>query len=510
MNHPIGTGRFSVRSIAAAFLTVAFAAAGWGQGAPDADKSIPTSKVERLNRAPVSKEILQVKLPRPTEIKLENGLSVMILEDHRFPLVSVQFEIDGAGAFYEPANMPGLAGAAAQLLTDGTKTRSSKQIADQSDSLGARLGAAAPFGSGTTALSASGLSNNFDQWFELATDVLLHPTFPADELAQYKARAIPAMQQRRSQPNFLANQTLDRVLFGAYPAAIVSATPESVDALTTGILADWHAKRYAPQNTTLAIAGDVDAATLVPKLRKWLAEWQRTDLSVNFPAGPAAATKRKIYLVDRPGSVQTTLLMGNLAIDRTDPDYPALIVMNEVLGAGSASRLFLNLREEKGYTYGVYSTFNARKYAGPWTAGGDLRTEVTDGAMTEFMHEFNRIREEKVSESELDAARHTVASRFALSLESPDQMLGYAVTRKEYKFPADYWDKYPAQIAAITADDVLRVAKKYINPDTMQIVAVGDASKIKSVMEKYGPVEVIDATAKPSAEHGAVQGNSLQ
>jgi zinc protease len=510
MNHSHKTHRFSACSFAVLFLLVGFSATSWGQGAPDADKSIPTSKVERLNRAPVSKEILQVKLPRPAEFNLENGLSVMILEDHRFPLVSVQFEIDGAGAFYEPANMPGLAGAAAQLLNDGTKTRTSKQIADQIDSLGAHLGAGAPFGSGTAALSASGLSDNFDQWFELATDVLLHPTFPADELAQYKTRSIPAMQQRRAQPNFLANQTLNRVLFGDYPAAIVSATPESVDALTPAILADWHTKRYVPQNTTLAIAGDVNAATLLPKLRKWLAEWHRMDLSVDFPVGPPPAAKRKIYLVDRPGSVQTTLLMGNLAIDRTDPDYPALIVMNEVLGAGSASRLFLNLREEKGYTYGVYSTFNARKYAGPWTAGGDLRTEVTDGAMTEFMRELNRIREEKVSDSELDAARHTVAARFALSLESPDQMLGYAVTRKEYNFPADYWDKYPAQIAAIAADDVLRVAKKYINPETMQIVAVGDASKIKSVMEKYGPVEMVDAAGKPPVERGAAQGDSVK
>ena len=192
--------------------------------------------------------------------------------------------------------------------------------------------------------------------------------------------------------------------------------------------------------------------------------------------------------------------MGNLAIDRTNPDYPALVVLNEVLGAGAASRLFLNLREEKGYTYGVYSNLVARKYAGPWTAGGDLRTEVTGGAMTEFMRELNRIRDEKVPDQELDASRRSVVARFALSLESPQQLIAYATTRKAYNFPADYWDKYPAQIAAITADDVQRVAKKYIDPATMQLVAVGDAAKIKSILEKYGPVELVDASGKPVTE----------
>jgi zinc protease len=488
--------RRASQAIAAVILTAALAATGWTQGEAAHDKSIPSSKVERLNRAPVSKEILKVKLPRPVETVLPNGVNLMILEDHRFPLVTVQFEINGAGPMYEPATQPGLASATARLMTDGTKTRTSKQIAEQIDSLGASLSASSAFGSASAVLSASGLSETFEQWFALTTDVLLHPSFPNDELAQYRARAKSALLQQRAQPGFLANQAMSRALYGTYPAAVVSATPESLDSLTPAMLADWHTKHYAPQNAILAISGDVRAQTLIPKLRRWLAEWKRSKAPVIFRPSPPPASKEKIYLVDRPGSVQTTLLMGNLAIDRTNPDYPALVVLNEVLGAGAASRLFLNLREEKGYTYGVYSNLIARKYAGPWTAGGDLRTEVTDGAMTEFLRELNRIRDEKVPEAELDAARRSVVARFALSLESPQQLIGYAVTRKAYNFPADYWDKYPAQIAAITADDVQRVAKKYINPATMQVVAVGDAAKIKPVLGKYGPVEMVDASGK--------------
>ena len=495
---------------AAVIAAAVLAAAGWGQGEPAHDKSTPTSKVERLNRAPVSKEILNVKLPRPIETTLPNGVNLLILEDHRFPLITVQFDIDGAGPMYEPAAQSGLAGTTARLLTEGTKTRTSKQIAEQIDSLGASLSASAGFGSGSAVVSASGLSDTFEQWFALTTDVLLHPTFPADELAQYKERAKPALMQQRTRPGFLANQMMSRALYGTYPAAVVSATPESLDSLTPAMLADWHDQHYAPQNTILAISGDVHADTLIPKLRQWLAKWPKSKATVRFSPGPPPAAKEKIFLIDRPGSVQTTLLMGNLAIDRTSPDYPALVVMNEVLGAGSASRLFLNLREEKGYTYGVYSNLIARKYAGPWTAGGDLRTEVTDGAMTEFLRELNRIRDEKVPEEELDAARRSVVARFALSLESPQQLIGYAITRRAYKFPADYWDKYPAQIAAIQADDVQRVARKYVDPATMQVVAVGDAGKIKAVLEKYGAVEIVDASGKSAPESGKPKDASAQ
>jgi zinc protease len=501
--------RFSMQTIAAVILAASLTATGWTQGESANDKSIPTSKVERLNRAPVSKDILKVKLPRPIETTLPNGISLMILEDHRFPLVTVQFDIDGAGPMYEPAGQPGLAGATARLLAEGTKTRTSKQIAEQIDSLGASLSASAGFGSGSTVVAASGLSDTFEKWFALTTDVLLHANFPAEELAQYQARAKSALLQQRSQPGFLANQTMSRALYGTYPAAVVSATPESLDALTPAMLAEWHDKHYAPQNTILAISGDIHAETLVPKLREWLAEWQRSKAPVNFSAGPPPASKEKIFLIDRPGSVQTTLLMGNLAVDRTSPDYPALVVLNEVLGAGSASRLFLNLREEKGYTYGVYSNVIARKYAGPWTAGGDLRTEVTDGAMTEFLRELNRIRDEKVPDAELDSARRSVVAHFALSLETPQQVIAYAITRKTYGFPEDYWDKYPAQIAAITADEVQRVARKYIDPATMQVVAVGDAGKIKSILEKYGPVDLMDPSGKPPVAAGKSAGAGI-
>jgi predicted Zn-dependent peptidase len=228
--------------------------------------------------------------------------------------------------------------------------------------------------------------------------------------------------------------------------------------------------------------------------------WEASDSKVMVPQPTKAASGRRIYVVDRPGSVQTSIFLGNIAVARTDPDYVPLVVMDKIVGGGSAARLFMNLREEHGYTYGAYSMLVARKFAGPWIAEASMRTDATSGAMTEFMNEVNRIRDKAVPESELEESKRAIVAGFALSLEDPGQLLDYAITQKIYGLPADYWDTYPAKIMNVTAEQVQRVAKQYVVPDTLQIVAVGDAAKIRPVLEKYGPVEVYDSQGKKRAE----------
>ena len=454
----------------------------------------PQSKVERKNRAPVSREILRVKLPKPTEAKLSNGLTVLILEDHRAPFINLQLHIDGAGALFEPRRMAGLANATAQMLREGTSSRSSIQIAEQIDRLGAALGAGASFGSPDTVLSASGLSHNFDEWFAIAADVLLRPSFPAEELEKLKQRQRAQLREQRSASGFLLNERFNRVVYGQHPAAIISPNNESIDHLNREALIEWHREHYAPQNAILGVAGDVRAKEIIAKLEKILASWKRNEVKETWPADPVAAKARKIVLVNRPNSVQTTLALGNIAINRLSPDYFSMVVMNHVIGGGASSRLFLNLREEKGYTYGVYSDFSALHYPGAWRAGGNMRTEVTEGALEEFFHELRRIREEPVSGAELEASKRAIVASFALSLEQPVRSLGFAITLKRYHLPADYWDKYPAKIMAISAADVQRVARKYLDPEAMQVVAVGDAAKIEPILTKYGKVELFDTT----------------
>ncbi len=461
--------------------------------------STPVSKVDRKNKAPLSTDVLRVNLPKPLETKLANGLTVLIVEDHRFPTVTVQLQINGAGALFENANLPGLASVTAQMLREGTNSRSSRQIAEAADKLGASFGASAEFGSAVTTFGASGLRDNFSSWFELATDVLLHPSFPADELQKLKQRLRVQLRQQRSSANFLLAERFNRAVYGSHPAAKVSFTADSIESVTPEILAKWHRERYVPQNAIIGFAGDVRAAELIPFLEKRLGQWQRTALKEILPPNPAPSTERKIYLVDRPNSVQTSVALGNIAIDRRSPDYVPMVVMNHLLGGGPAARLFLNLREEKGYTYGVYSDFTAIRYPGPWRAGGDMRTEVTGDAMVEFLKEIRRIRDEKVSDRELADTKRAITARFALSLEQPTGVLGFAMVRKTYGFPADYWDTYPAKVMAVTAEDVQRIARKYLDPETMQIVAVGDAQKIKASLEKYGSVELYDSNGAPAA-----------
>jgi len=241
----------------------------------------------------------------------------------------------------------------------------------------------------------------------------------------------------------------------------------------------------------------VRAKDLIAKLDKRLAGWKKSDLKPALPRDPQAASARKVFLVHRPNSVQTTLSLGNIAIDRRSPDYLPMVVMNDVIGGGASARLFLNLREEKGYTYGVYSDFTALRYPGPWRAGGNMRTEVTEGALVEFFNEIRRIRDERVPLAELEESKRSIVASFALSLEQPSRVLGFAITRKLYGLPADYWDGYAAKIAAVTVADVQRVARKYLDPEKIQIAAVGDAGKIKAVLEKYGAVEVYDSNGVP-------------
>ena len=474
---------------------VCFAQGGPGQGG---SKETPLSQVVRLNRAPVSHEILRVKLPRATEMKLDNGLTVLVLENHRLPLVTVRLLILGAGAIDDPAGLPGLASLTASMLREGTATRSSRQIAERTDELGASINAGAPWGSETATFTASGLSDNAAEWIALANDILLNPSFPASELDKLKQRMRVQLRQQRSSPNFLMQERFDRAVYGKHPAAITSPTRESLEKITPQMLAQWHRTKYLPENAILGIAGDIHPAD-VKRLFSALSEWKEGSGKAALPAATAPAVGRRVYLVDRPGSVQTDVALGNIAVSRLDPDYIPMVVMDRIVGGGASARLFLNLREVHGYTYGAYSQLVARRYAGPWLAEASMRTSATGGAMTEFMNEINRIRDQRVPESELEENKRSIVASFALSLEEPAQLLDYAITRKIYNLPADYWDTYPAKIMAVTAGEVQQVARKYVVPDNLQIVAVGDAGKLVPVFDKYGAIEVFDTDGNQKA-----------
>src|SRR5215813_11135998 len=442
-------------------------------------------------KTPINKEALKFAMPKAFETELGNGLRVIALENHKLPTFAMQMVIL-SGGLSDPADQPGAAQYTAAMLREGTKTRSSRQIAEAVESLGATLNAGSGLSSPISAITAGGLTENFDQIMELFADVILNPSFPADDLNKLKTRAAAQLRFQRSQPEFLANEMFSKVMYGAHPASRVAPTPAQIQSLMPETLKQFHATYYKPNNAIFAIVGDVKPAEIVAKLEKTFGPWRRGDVpapdlpKVNEPGAS------KIYLIDRPGSEQTNLILGNLAIERNNPDYYALDVMNQVLGGGASARLFLNLREDKGYTYGAYSGFTAAKYRGAFRASTEVQTDVTKGSMDELIYEFKRIRDEKTPADEFDRAKRTIVGSFALQLESPQSLLGDIITQKIYNLPADYWDTYPQKIAAVTPDEVQRVARKYLDLTKLQIVAVGDVKRIAEVMKQFGTAELYD------------------
>jgi zinc protease len=485
------------RFVRAAKLTasVVVVLAGFAVCARAQDKSTPTSKIERLNRAPVNKEILRVQLPRPTVVKLPNGLTLILIEDHKLPTVNFTMWVT-PGELGDPSDLPGLASFTADMLREGTARRTSQQIASETDSLGATLNATAQFGVSYTAINAGGLIGDAERILDLLSDIVLHPSFAPAELAQYKRRQEAALEQRLAIPAFLAQQAMRRALYVAGPLAVASPTKESIEAVTPVDLHKFHDQYYRPANALFGVIGDFKTDDMKALVSKQFGPWTGgTEAPAKAPdlAGSPAA---RITLVDRPGSVQTFLLAANRTIPRNDPDYYALAVMNQILGGGPQSRLFLDLREEHSYTYGAYSRLVSEIYPGTWDASAAVRTPVTDGSMERLVYEFKQIRDQSVPAKELDDARRTIVAGFALSLERPVDLLRNVLEVQHFGLPVDYWDKYPDRIAAVDAAQVQAAAKKYIDLDHMQWIAVGDRKQIGDVMAKYGRVTAVDAEAK--------------
>ncbi|MCI0487270.1 MAG: insulinase family protein [Blastocatellia bacterium] len=478
--------------LVALLMLTPYPGAAWQQG-QQAGQSLKGAKLK--GKVPVNKELLKVKLPRAQEAALKNGLRVILLENHKVPTFSMQVTFL-SGGLSDPADHPGLANFTAALLREGTGKRTSREIAEQVDSLGATLTAGSGMSSFTTNVSASGLVENLDSVLEIFADVIRNPSFPKEEVEKYKNRTVSQMQFLKSNPGFLAQDRFSRAIYGDHPAGHVVAPVDSVKKTTPEDLAQFYSKHYLPNNAIVTIVGDVTLKEIMPKLERAFGDWKQGELPKTMIPEVPAQPKAKIHLIDRPGSVQTFLLLGDLGITRTDPDYFSLLLMDKIVGGGPAARLFMNLREDKGYTYGAYSFFGGTKYRGTWAANSSVRTEVTDGAMKEFMYELNRIRDEKVPADELENAKRSLIGSFALSLERPQSLLQNIVIQKLYNLPSDYWDTYPQKVAAITAEEVQRAARKYVDLKHLQIVAVGDASKISKEMAAYGEMEVYDREGK--------------
>jgi len=453
----------------------------------------------RLKRAPVSNEVLKVKLPRPVERPLSNGLRLVILESHRAPTIALTISVPSSNL--RDGALPGVAEATAAMMMLGTTTRNARQISEALADIGATVsfggggggggrggGGGAPAG-GASSITVNSLTENFDAALAIMSDVLLRASFPADEFEKWKTRQRSQLEQARTQPNTLSSETLMAVLYPNDARRFTRLTLESLNKITREDLMEHYQKYYLPSGELAGISGDITPAAAVAKLEKAIGAWKGGPVAkITLPMAAPIAEK-KVYLISRPGSVQTSLTLANRAIERTHPDYIACMVMNQVLGSGPAARLFRIIREEKGYTYGVSSSFTATRTLQHFSSAMSVRTEVTAPALTDLLKEFQEIREAAVPTEELEGAKRTLVASFALGLENPAQVLQRWMQQREFGLPEDYWDTYAEKIMAITAADVMRVAKKYVPYDNVQIVAVGDGDKIRDLLKKFGPVE---------------------
>ena len=462
------------------------------QESPRAQQPTDFTGVELKNRAPISNEILKVKFPRPTESLLKNGMELLVLEEHRSPTIQVQIAVP-ASSLNDPEGVS-LSTATTTLMRLGTSTRDARAIAETLAALGASINF--NIGDRYAYATASTLTENLDTTLALLSDMLFNATFPQDELDKWKNQQLSQLQQLRSIPDFLSTERIAKAMYPDDRRSFVMPTAEGVRSLTRDMLVAHYQRIYRPEGGRITVLGDVTQRDITPKLEALLADWKGAGTKPPALPLPGPLKGRTVILVDRPKSVQTAFYLGNRAFDRRSPDYIPAQVMNRVLGGGPASRLFRNIREAKGYTYGISSGFTASHYMNIFTLQTSVRTEVTGDALREILKEFADVRNRPVPAEELENAKRALVASFALSTENQATALSNATQIKEYGFPADYWDTYPEKIAAVTAADVQRVAQKYVPLDDLVIVAVGDATQIRKVLAEFGTIEEWDAEGR--------------
>jgi hypothetical protein len=489
---------FSILSLSFALVSLGLAQDSGGVSTDS------TSGAVIKGKAPVAKEILKVKLPKPKSFTLKNGVMVYIIEDHRTPAIRLSLQLR-AGSIYEEKT--GVANSTASMLTEGTKAHTYDQIVEMSENDGINVSATS--GLDITTLSASGLSTNTDKIIGLMSEVLLQPTFPADRINRNRGGFGGVGGGGRgggggNTPAGMISELSNHIFYGGtkYERA---TPPRGADRMTPKPedLQAFYQEYYRPNGAILGVTGDVDVKSLQAKLEKAFADWTPGTSTHELPKAEfPAKQKNHIFLIDRPGSAQTVLQFGALSVSQTDPDFIALTVANRILGGGSSGRLFQNIRERKGYTYGAYSSLAASRFPAVWGANASVRTEVTEPATGEFFFEFKRLQDQLVSEDELNRVKRSIIGGFALTLESSDGILSRATDLVQNGLPATYWDTYPAKIQAVTAKDVQRVARKYLGGTNIQLFVVGERKKIEAGLAKYGTVEIVDPTKISS-----VQGN---
>ncbi len=430
--------------------------------------------------------------PDYAEKTLPNGLKVFVIEDDRKPTVTFRLIIKG-GALHD-GKKTGLSAFTATLLNRGTSTRDAATFAQETDAIGVKVEASS--GADAISVSAGGLTKYTDKILEFLTDVLLHPAFPEEQLEKVRKQALSKLASEKQEADALAGKLAGKAVFGEHSYGDYN-TEESLKAIRREDLVSYHATWFAPNNATLAVVGDVKAADILPVVEKAFTDWKQREIPADATGAPPEMRGLTIHLVDRPGSVQSNIVVAQPGPAKNVSDLPELNVLNGTLGGGFSGRLFQNLREKHGWTYGAYSAFGPNKHGGVFTASAETRNAVTAPAIREILAEMKRLREEPVPPAELELQRQYNVGNYLLSLESAGRIATRVQDIDLYGMAPDFYKTYASRMAAATPQKVQELAKKYLSVEDTAIIVVGEAKEVRPELEKLGKVIEYDTELKP-------------
>jgi zinc protease len=451
-------------------------------------QALDRKKVPAPGRTP------DLRVPVWTKTTLANGADFIVSEKHDLPLVSFSITLLGGAAQFEPADRTGLASIAASMLSEGTKTRDGEALSNALQLLGTSVSTA--IGTESGSMSFVSTSAKFGATLDILADMLVNSTFPGDALERIRAQRLVALTQAKAQPEAIAGRVFPRVLYGdGHPYGRV-VSEDSLKAITREEIAKFHASYFEPGRALITVVGDVTPASAKAVVEKALAAWPKagTRPPFSYPTLPEPA-KTTIYLVDRGGAAQSNVAIGQPGPPRSTPDYYALQVMNTMLGGMFQSRLNANIREEKGYSYGVSSSFGFGKGPGAFRTGGAIVGDKTDAALNEFMKELRgMLGARPITDDELATAKDSLIQRLPATFASVGAINNALTTLWTQGLPDDYYQQYTKAVAAVTKDDALRVAKKYIDLDKIAIVIVGDRASIEGPLKatNVAPITYLD------------------
>jgi zinc protease len=438
------------------------------------------------------------RFPFFERITLDNGLGVIVAPVHKLPIVSAALVVD-AGAAAESPGAEGVAQLTARMLLEGTRKRSGDVVSEQFERRGAAVGATADWDAAM--LSMTVLVPHLEEAMALFAEVLLEPAFPERELSRIKSERLAELLQLRTEPRGLADEMFTRFV---YDASSRYARPEagdvaSVTSVDRASVERFYQARYRPNGATLILVGDINVAAGVVLAQQLLGGWSGAAAPATVVSDRPARTTRAVHIVRKEDAPQSEIRVGHVGLPRRHPDYFPALIVNALLGGLFSSRINLNLREVHAYTYGAHSSFDWRKAAGPFVVSTAVKSDVTADAAREILLEISRIRADAVSEDELTLATSYLDGVFPIRYETTDSIARALAALTIYELPNDYFDSYRANIRRVTAMDVLHAADKYLHPDQLQLVVVGDPTVISAPLAALdaGPVSVYDADGRP-------------